>query len=373
MDQIHILSIIYIAIFLIQAFFHFYYFFPFTNRKKELEPRSEGKRPVSVIICAHNELENLQDNLPEILHQKKENFEVIVVNDRSEDGSTEWLRTQAEMHSHLNVIHIAETDPNYNPKKYALTKGIEGAKHEIILLTDADCRPASQHWVDRMSQSFTDKKSIILGASLYKRKKGFLNQFIRFETLHTALLYLSFASKKEAYMGVGRNLAYKRSLFLAKGGFKKISHIMGGDDDLWVNKHSTKENTGICTHPESITFSNPENNWSSFFKQKKRHLSVGKYYRTKDKLKLGVYHFTQTLVWILFILSWVLGSPTDCLILSFLFLLFLIGQYVVFYKLSIKFGIRFMHYNLPILEILFIGYFWIWGIYASLTKHLKWK
>ena len=174
-------------------------------------------------------------------------------------------------------------------------------------------------------------------------------------------------------MGVGRNLAYKKSYFLAKGGFNNISSIMGGDDDLWVNEHSTAENTGICTHPESLTFSNPKTNWQAFFQQKKRHLSVGKFYKVKDQLKLGLFHITQTLIWVLFIMVWVLGNPTDCLILSFLSLIYAVGQYVVFYKLSIKFGIEYDHYELPILEILFIGYFWIWGIYASLTKHLKWK
>jgi hypothetical protein len=191
--------------------------------------------------------------------------------------------------------------------------------------------------------------------------------------MQTALLYLSFAYRGQPYMGVGRNLAYQKSFFLQKDGFNSFQEIMGGDDDLWVNKHSTKENTTICTHPESLTFSNPKENWKSFFLQKKRHLSVGKYYKSIDKLKLGLYHFSQSMIWIIFILLCALRNPPDCLILSFLFFLHLVGQYVVFYKLSIKFGIKFLHYNLPFLEILFIGYYWIWGIYATLTKHHKWK
>lgn len=174
-------------------------------------------------------------------------------------------------------------------------------------------------------------------------------------------------------MGVGRNLAYRKSFFVANGGFKDLSSIMGGDDDLWVNRHAKKENTAICTHHESLTFSIPKRKWSSFFIQKKRHLSVGKYYKFKDKIKLGLFHSSQSLLWILFILGLMLGSPTDCLILSFFILMHIVGQYVVFYKLSINFGIKFTHYKLPVLEILFIFYYWIWGFYASLTKHLKWK
>ncbi|WP_375577946.1 glycosyltransferase [Marivirga tractuosa] len=373
MGQIHLISIIFFIVFLIQAYFHFRYFFSLVFKKHQTSTEIHKKEAVSVIICAHNELENLKQNLTLFLNQDFEEFEVIVVIDRSDDGSKEWLKGQLDLYSHLKVIPIEETPENFNPKKYALMIGIETAENDIILLSDADCKPVSAHWVDRMSRSFTKSVSIVLGASLYEKEKGFLNQFICYETLQTALLYISFAYKKEAYMGVGRNLAYRRSFFLANKGFKDLSHIMGGDDDLWVNRHANKENTSICPHPESLTFSNPKESWHSFFRQKKRHLSVGKYYKTKDKIKLGLFHLTQSLLWILFILGLMLGSPTDCLILSFLMLMYLAGQYVVFFKLSINFGIRFMHYNLPVLEILFIFYYWIWGIYASLTKHLKWK
>jgi glycosyltransferase involved in cell wall biosynthesis len=346
---------------------------PFLKQKPTDRKNQIGKEGVSVVVCAHNELTNLQKNLPHFLNQEFEDYEIIVVNDRSNDGSSEWLLEQEKLNPSLKTLHILKTPFGFNSKKYALTKGIKSAKNDIILLSDADCYPASAQWIDRMSQCFTKSTSIVLGASLYEKRKGFLNQFIRFETLQTALLYLSFAFKKEAYMGVGRNLAYRKSLFLTQNGFESKRSVMGGDDDLWVNEHANKENTQICTQPESITFSNPKENWKSFFMQKKRHLSVGKYYKTKDKVKLALFHFSQTLLWILFILGIMLGNPTDCLILSFLILMHLVGQYVVFYHLSINFGIKFMHYNLPGLEILFVFYYWIWGIYASLTKHLKWK
>ncbi len=373
MGQIHLISLIFFIAFLIQAYFHFRYFFSFVFKNHYDLSEFKNKEAVSVIICAHNELKNLKQNLSLFLTQDFEDYEVILVNDRSNDGSRDWLTRQVDIYSHLKVISIEETPINFNPKKYALTIGIEKAKNDIILLSDADCQPASRYWVDRMSRSFKKSTSIVLGASLYKKEKGFLNQFIRFETLQTALLYLSFAFKKEPYMGVGRNLAYRKSFFKENNGFQNLSSIMGGDDDLWVNRNSNQINTEICTDPESLTFSKPKEKWSSFFRQKKRHLSVGKYYKFKDKLKLGLFHFSQTLIWILFILGLVLGSPTDCLILCFLFLMYIVGQYVAFFKLSINFGITYLHYNLPVLIIFFIFYYWIWGIYASLTKHLKWK
>jgi glycosyltransferase involved in cell wall biosynthesis len=373
MVQIHILVIIFITLFLIQAYIRFYYFLPFVFEGNAKKKSLKNSKAVSVIICAHNEMNNLKNHLPKFLNQKHQNYEVIIVNDRSDDGSKEWLKNQEQIYPHLKTVHISITPNKLNPKKHAITQGIETARNDIILLSDADCEPASRHWVDRMSQSFNDSIDIVLGASLYKKRTGLLNQFIRYETLQTALLYLSSAFKSVPYMGVGRNLAYKKSFFNENGGFKKIKYIMGGDDDLWVNKYSTKENTTICTHPESLTFSNPKESWGGFFHQKKRHLSVGKYYKIKDKIRLGLFHLTQSMLWVLFILGCMLGNPTDCLILSFLFLMHQIGQYVVYYKLSIKFGIKFLHYELPILEIVFIAYYWTWGIYATLTKHLKWK
>lgn len=374
MDQIHLISLIFIFNFLVLAFFYSRYFLPFVFSSNSNEhKKSTDTEPVSVIICAHNELSNLKENIPLFLNQDFDSYEVIVVNDRSDDGSKEWLISQEQNYPKLRVIHIGESPTDFNSKKYALTIGIESAQNEIILLSDADCKPASVHWVDRMSQTFTKSTSIVLGVSLYKKRDGLLNQFIRFETLQTALIYLSFANKKEAYMGIGRNLAYRKSFFIANEGFKDLGPILGGDDDLWVNRHATKENVGICTHPESLTFSNPKENWKSFFRQKKRHLSVGKHYKLKDKIKLGLLHLAQSGLWISFILGLTLRNPTDCLLLCFLTATYLIGQYVVFNKLSTKFGQDYMHNKLPVLEILFIMYYWIWGIYASLTKHLKWK
>jgi glycosyltransferase involved in cell wall biosynthesis len=373
MEEIHLLTLVFIFVFSIQAYFYFYYFLSFVNHNVADKQKAKAREAVSIIICAHNELTNLKDHLPLFLNQEFEDFELIVVNDRSTDGSEAWLMAQEEKHTRLKVVNIAKTANGFNPKKYALTCGIEAAKNELILLSDADCYPISSQWVDRMSQSFTTSTSIVLGASLYEEKNSLLNQFIRFETLQTALLYLSFAFNHKAYMGVGRNLAYRKSFFLANGGFEGFKSITGGDDDLWVNRYTNQYNTKVCSHAESIIFSKPKENWQSFFKQKTRHLSVGRYYKWKDQVTLGLFHLTQTLTWILFIFGLLLGSPTDCLLLHLLFLMYLAGQFVVYYKISIKFGIKFAYYKLPILEILFIFYYWIWGMYASLTKHVKWK
>lgn len=373
MTEMSLLGIAFIFSFLIQLYFQSKYFIPFIFHKSDHDFNKSSKKPVSVIICAHNELKNLKTNLISFLNQHYEDYEVILVNDRSKDGTKEWLNKVQLQNRKLKVIDIAKVPNHYNPKKYAITIGVKEANNEILLLSDADCKPSSSNWIDRMSSLFTNKIDIVLGVSLYHKGSGFLSQFINFETLQTALLYLSFAHKNSPYMGVGRNIGYRKSFFLKTNGFDGFQEIMGGDDDLWVNKNANKDNTEICISPDAITFSTPKSNWKEYLNQKKRHLSVGKYYKNKDKFKLGLFHFSQTLIWILLIFSLILGSRTEFLILSLTFLLRLIGQYVVFYKLSINFGILFRHYFLPITEFFFVGFYWIWGVYASLTKHHKWK
>ncbi|RLD49503.1 MAG: hypothetical protein DRI97_18120 [Bacteroidetes bacterium] len=164
---------------------------------------------------------------------------------------------------------------------------MKAAKHDFVLLTDADCYPASDQWLQKMGSHFTGKRQIVLGYGKYERKKGFLNSLIRYETVFTAMQYLSFAIKGSPYMGVGRNLAYEKKLFLKNKGFAKHYHIASGDDDLFVNETATKENTAVEFSPESHTLSIPETTFRRWIKQKKRHLSAGKYYTTSSRIRIA--------------------------------------------------------------------------------------
>ena len=97
-------------------------------------------------------------------------------------------------------------------KKFPLSIGIKEAKHEIVLLTDADCVPASEHWMFKMQDAFSNGVEVALGYGAYTKMPGLLNKIIRFETFHSALQYLSYALAGSTYMGVGRNLSYKKDL-----------------------------------------------------------------------------------------------------------------------------------------------------------------
>src|SRR5690606_26837881 len=162
----------------------------------------DESKAVSIVICAHNEQENLKSFLPGILKQDYSNFEVIVVNDCSQDDTKWVLQDFASVYSNLKIVEIKEHIHLKHSKKFALTMGIKAAKNPYLLMTDADCQPKSNKWLKEMSGTFDNQKEIVLGYSPYFKLPGFLNRLIRFETTHTAMSYLSYALKKDAYMGV---------------------------------------------------------------------------------------------------------------------------------------------------------------------------
>ena len=259
---------------------------------------SSQEYPVSVIVCARDEAENIARNLPGILVQQyKTTHEIIVVNDNSTDETKYLLDEFKKGFKNLNPVALTQEAMMIPGKKFPLSIGIKSAKYEVVLLTDADCVPASENWIYKMQDGFYDDKQIVLGYGAYHKHTGMLNKLIRFETFHSALQYFSFALAGMPYMGVGRNLSYKKELFFNNKGFSSINQIPGGDDDLFINKVATKTNTAIVIDKEAHTLSEPEKTWDSWQKQKYRHYTTSKYYKGKHKFWLGLYSVTQMLVY----------------------------------------------------------------------------
>lgn len=288
---------------LIQLFYYLFFFARLAFYKKTEQLNYEPEMPVSIVVCAMNEEANLKKNLSLLLEQKyfKNNFpyfEVVVVNDNSEDDSFYLLNQMQKQYPHLHVVNLTQNAKLIPGKKFPLSMGIKSAKFEHLLLTDADCIPASADWLMRMAGGFSDTKKIVLGYSPYVKHEGFLNKKIRFETLMTAVQYLSYALAKTPYMGVGRNMAYVRSLFNANKGFSSHHHIISGDDDLFVNQVATSSNTKVIIHEDAFTYSEPKKTSEHWKFQKKRHLSTGKYYKGKHQFLLGMYAFSHFGFWL---------------------------------------------------------------------------
>ncbi len=265
-----------------------YYIFVFSRvaRKPKQVPYNSPV-PVSVIICAKNEEENLRERLKYVLEQDYPDFEVVVVNDQSTDDTEMVLDEYKQKYKNLYVTEISHDKIFRRGKKLALTIGIKAAKNEWLLLTDADCIPASKDWIRQMSQHFTEGNDIVLGYGGYEERDTLVNKLIRYDAGFVALQYFTYCEAGMPYMGVGRNLAYRKSLFMSGRGFASHSQLMSGDDDLFVNENAKGHKVVVSYNPDSFTTCVPKETFYQWNTQKQRHFTASERYKTSHKILLG--------------------------------------------------------------------------------------
>lgn len=332
--------------------------------------KTQAIEPVSVIIVAKNELENLTNHLPKFFAQNHPTFEIIVVNNCSWDASGELLKELTTQHKNLKIVTIEEQERYPKGKKFALTLGIKAAEYETLLMTDADCYPSSDSWITEMQQAYTPKTELVLGYGAYEKKGGLLNYLIRYETFYTALQYLSFALAKSPYMGVGRNLSYQKSTFFKVKGFAKHNHILSGDDDLFVNEVGTNKNTAISIIPNAFTVSIPKKKWGDWFSQKRRHLHTGKHYKFKHKFWLALLNITHILFFVagITLLSLWQEPEVTAIIFGSRWLIILIVSFGAMRKLKENNLI----WGLLFLDIFYFIYYLLTGIRTLFSRQKKW-
>jgi glycosyltransferase involved in cell wall biosynthesis len=352
---------------------------------------SEANIPgVSVIVCAHNERENLIELIPLLNDQNYPAFEVLVMDDRSTDGTADFLENDISHLSRVRFIRIDKEHEHVTPKKYALTIALKKASYPVALLTDADSRPSSSNWLAGMIAPLTkESKDITLGFSPYEHRPGLLNLLIRAETLFTAVQYLSLALAGRPYMGVGRNLAYKTDLFFANRGFYTHKNVTGGDDDLFINEVATSRNTAVCLTPETFMWSKPKETWAEWRRQKRRHLNVGKYYKPGNKFRLALLTGSHVLTWVLAMAVGLVVLIHELQHRSFTaheWLLLLTGAGVFAVRLLLFWGIvgrisyRLAHTvhwaSIPFVDLMLAVYYGLAGlktVFARRKKRLYWR
>ena len=288
----------FIVVIAIQLTYYLVVFGKFAFAKAQ---KSNPKRiSISVIVCAKNEAENVIRYVPLLAEQDYHDYEIILIDDASSDHTLDIFEEFEKQYSNIRLVKVKNNEAFWGNKKYALTLGIKAAKKDYLLFIDADCYPTSKNWITTMSSQFTMQKTIVLGYGAYEKvANSFLNKIIRFETLLTAVQYFSWAKIGKPYMGIGRNLAYKKEEFFNVNGF--ISHIQvrSGDDDLFINQVATSKNTTICFTPESFTYSEPKKTFKAWFRQKRRHLTTASLYKPFDKIQLALFYISQLLFFIL--------------------------------------------------------------------------
>ncbi|MGL5111174.1 MAG: glycosyltransferase [Flavobacterium sp.] len=284
----------FIAIIIIQFAYYIGIFSKFTFAKPVIT--SSKNIPISVIVCAKNEENNAKEYLPILTQQDYPFFELVLIDDASSDETLEVFETFEQQYSNIRLVKVKNNEAFWGNKKYALTLGIKAAKYEHLLFTDADCFPLSKDWITNMAGHFDREKKIVLGYGGYtKIANSFLNKIIRYETVLTAIQYFSWAKIGKPYMGVGRNLAYKKEVFFNVNGFINHIQVRSGDDDLFINQAATSENTTIAYAPESFTYSEPKKTYKEWFHQKRRHIATAQHYKMSDQIQLGLFYATQLL------------------------------------------------------------------------------
>jgi glycosyltransferase involved in cell wall biosynthesis len=291
----------FIVIVAIQLAYYLLIFGKFAFAKPQ---KSTPKRiSISVIVCAKNEAENVVRFIPLLAEQDYPDYEIILIDDASSDNTLEIFEEFEKQYSNVRLVKVQNNEAFWGNKKYALTLGIKASKKDYLLFTDADCYPSSKDWITTMSSQFTMHKTIVLGYGAYEKvANSFLNKIIRFETMLTAVQYFSWAKMGRPYMGIGRNLAYKKEEFYNVKGFMNHMKIRSGDDDLFINEIAKSKNTAICYSPESFTYSQPKTTFKAWFTQKRRHVSTARYYKSFDKIQLGLFYVSQLLFLILAII-----------------------------------------------------------------------
>lgn len=340
-------------------------------------PNMDSDLPkVSVIVCARNEGTNLSDYLHTLLHQDYPCYEVIVVNDGSEDDTQQVLERYAQQCNNLYITFVPREARVISSKKLALTIGIKAAHYDYLLLTDADCRPESRNWIREMMNGFVrggEQTEVVLGYGAYMEKQTILSSFISYDTLFIGLQYMGMAAAGHPYMGVGRNLAYKKSTFFQHDGFRGLLNERSGDDDLFVNKVANRRNTAIVGSRDSITWSPPKTSWREWLHQKRRHLSVSHNYKATSKLRLSMEPMTRGLLYALLIATFVWGGAWAMMFALGLWWLRLILQLSVIntaaYRLGGRlFGIEIVAYDvvLPLISL------WILLTQRIKKNHIYW-
>lgn len=343
---------VFVGVIAIQFVYYVVIFGRFSFSKK-VENAVQKAIPISVIVCAKNEQDNVSKYIPLLAEQQYNNFEIVLIDDASRDNTLEIFEEFEKKYKNIKLVKVENNEAFWGNKKFALTLGIKAASKPNLLFIDADCYPNSPHWITEMSSCFSDEKTIVLGYGAYEKiANSFLNKIIRFETMLTATQYFSWAKIGRPYMGVGRNMGYKISEFYEANGFINHMKIRSGDDDLFINSVSNKTNTAVCSSSESFTYSIPKTTFSGWFTQKRRHVSTASHYKWFDKTQLALFFVTQ-LMFVLLAMVLLVSQQNWQIVIG------LVGFRYLFAWLSVgfsaaKFDEKDVIYYFPVLEIVLI-------------------
>lgn len=359
-----ILLIVFGVCLVIQLLFHWAQFSKVAFYKRNARPKlDEELEPASIVLCARDAYEYLTELIPVLLNQDYPDFEIVVVNDCSDDETEEYLKDLERREPRVKPVQLKQHLNFFNGKKFPLSMGIKSAQNDLIVLTDFNCMPVNDQWLRSVVNRYNHQTEIVIGYSPYVQKKGSLNHLMRFDALQNGLLYLSAALNHHAYMGIGKNLSYRKELFYRNQGF--ISHYTTtvGEDDLFINKVNTKKNTEVLIDAENGILTTPTSSFKLWMRQKSSRYSTVSKYDGRSRLMLSLFYGSQLLFYVSFItLIALCAKPAFVItgsaafyvpILVFFFLLRFGSQMIIYHNASKRLGEKGLLPGLIVYDFLF--------------------
>ena len=354
--------VVFILSLLIQLVYHWGLFSRTAFYKRKKRPKlDEELEPVSVVICARNAYEYLTELIPALLSQDYPDFEIVVVNDCSDDETEEYLKEITRQEPRVKPVQMKQHLNFFYGKKFPLSMGIKSAQNDLIILTECSCMPTNDKWLRSVVNCYGNNTEVVIGYSPYVQKKGLLNKLIRFDALQQGLLYLSSTLAGHPYMGIGKNLSYRKELFFRNKGF--ISHYTTsvGDDDLFINQVAKKRNTEALIDAENTIQATPTQSFRLWMHQKSSRYSTISKYNTRARLMLSLFYVSQILFYTTFIAllclkpAFSIASSTVSYIpiLVFFFLLRFGSQLFIYNKASKRLGEKGLLPGLIVYDFLF--------------------
>lgn len=345
------------------------------------EEKNTNYEAVSVIVCARDAQEYLIDLVPTLLSQDYPDYEIVIVNDCSQDNTEEYLKDMARNNPKISLVNLTQSLNFFHGKKFPLSMGIKSAKHDLLLLTDADCLPNTNQWIKEMVGTYRKDTEIVVGYGPYFERKGLLNKLIRFDTLYIAMQYMSLALAKKPYMGVGRNLSYRKNTFIKNKGFTSHYNIPSGDDDLFISQVANKKNTRVAIDAINRIESEPKKTWATWIRQKKRHYSTGTKYKPQINFILGMLLCSRLLYYPALIALFVmphafnisLGNIYYYITLGFFALTHYITMFVIYHKSAKQLGEKHLALAFtPLYDCFFMLFTTILGMWSTFFKPKGW-
>jgi glycosyltransferase involved in cell wall biosynthesis len=334
---------------IIQLLYHWGVFSKVAFYKNKRRQKTDGEwEPVSIVLCARDAYEYLTELVPTLLSQDYPDFEIVIVNDCSDDETEEYLKDLERSEPRIKPVQLKQHLNFFNGKKFPLSMGIKSAQNDLLVLTDCDCMPTNDQWLRSIVNCYGKNTEVVIGYSPFVRKKGLLNYLMRFDAVQNALLYLSAALNGHPYMGIGKNLSYRKELFYRNRGFTSHYTTPVGDDDLFVSQVATKKNTEVLIDPDNAILTTPVSSFRQWTRQKSSRYSTVRQYDAGARLSLSLFYTSQFLFYASFIaLIALCAAPAFTIIggemfyipiLVFFFLIRFGTQLIIYHKASKRLG-----------------------------------